>query len=474
MSAAARCCQGSSRHPRRARGGHPACNIEDARRGTAIAGSRLYATEGSRVSAASILATQHARIRGVYRGWWIVLVSYYTQLITAGAGGWVFGVLILSMQSDFGWSQKTVVGVLMVDRWISGILSLVLGPLVDRHGARVLMTVSALLAGAGLIAVSLSHSVWMFYAAWALYGLAQPGVGLLGPRVSIANWFVRKRAKAFVLFTLGSATAGIVAAPAAGWIDVHYGWRTVWVILGVMSLTVAPLSWITIRRRPEDMGLLPDGDLPEGTTAMTTPGLVVREAPWTVRQALRTPTFWLLTIGFLLTSMPSGTIFINISGFVRSHGFSRWIADSVVTAYGIGVLLGRPVWGICLARVGIYRTLIAFALIYALTILMFALQSSLVGLYATIFCLGLAIAGGQQLNAQALPDYYGRKIVGSLTGFSQIANVAIGGSAPLFAAAVFDATGGYTPAFLFFAAACAVAAVAFFFSPPPVHPEERV
>src|SRR3989338_1371009 len=144
----------------------------------------------------SILAAQRARVRRVYRGWWIVLIFYYTQLITAGAGGWIFGVLLLSMQSDFGWKQTTVVGVLMVDRWISGALSLFLGPLVDRHGSRLLMTCSALLAGIGLIAVSFAQNVWMFYAAWACYGIAQPGIALLGPRVSIANWFVRQRAKA--------------------------------------------------------------------------------------------------------------------------------------------------------------------------------------------------------------------------------------------------------------------------------------
>ncbi len=77
------------------------------------------------------------------------------------------------------------------------------------------------------------------------------------------------------------------------------------------------------------------------------------------------------------------------------------------------------------------------------------------------------------MNAQALPDYFGRNIVGRLTGFSAISNVAVGGSAPLLTAAVFDATGGYRPAFLFFAAACAVAAVVFYFARPPVHPNER-
>ena len=419
---------------------------------------------------------QPARLRDVYRGWWIVLISYYTQLITAGAGGWVFGVLILSMQHDFGWQQKTVVGVLMVDRWISGILSFFLGPIVDKHGSRMLMTASALLAGIGLIGVSFSSNVLWFYAAWACYGIAQPGVGLLGPRVSISNWFVRKRAKAFLLFTMGSATAGIIAAPLAGWVDVHYGWRYVWFVLGMMSLTVAPLAWITIRRRPEDIGQLPDGDLAPvagAATAASAGGRALRESPWTVQQALRTPAFWLLTFGFLCISMPSGTIFINISGFVQSHGFSRELGASMVGVYGFGVLLGRPTWGVMLSRVGLHRTMVTYATVYAVTIWVFAFQTSLAGIYVMVVMLGIAVSAGQLMNAQALPEYYGRKIVGALTGYSQVANTAIAGSAPMLTAAVFDATGGYRPAFLFFGATCALSAVAFFFSHPPVHPDER-
>ncbi|MEX2446070.1 MAG: MFS transporter [Dehalococcoidia bacterium] len=426
------------------------------------------------MSATRILGSQRDRLRGVYRGWWIVLVAYYTQLISAGAGGWVFGVLILSMQEDLGWSQTTVVGVLVANRWIGGLLSVPLGPVVDRYGSRVLMTASAVLAGVALIGVAFSSSVFMFYAAWALYGVAHPGVAMLGPRVAIANWFIRKRAQAFVLFTLGSATAGIAAAPAAGWIDVQYGWRLVWLILGCMSFTVAPLAWWAVRRRPEDVGLLPDGDRPQaadGSGAAAKPPAY--EAPWTVRQALRTRAFWLVTAGFLLVAMPSSAIFINISGFVQSHGFSRELGATVVSAYGFGVLLGRPVWGVFLARIGLHRTMVAFAVIYAVSIAVFAFQTGLVGIFITVLWLGIAIAGSQLMNAQAMPDYFGRRIVGTLTGYSQLANVAVGGSAPLITAAVFDATGGYVPAFLFFAAACGVAGLSFFFAPPPVHPDER-
>ena len=444
------------------------------------------------MSVASVIATQRSRVRRVYRGWWIVVISYYTQLITAGAGGWVFGVLILSMQQDLGWKQTAITWVLTQTRIISAVLSVPLGSVVDKHGARLLMSVSAAVAGIGMILVAFSNSPLTFYAAWMLYGIAQPGVGLLGPRVAISNWFVRKRAQAFVWFTLGSATAGIIAAPVAAWIDVRYGWRLVWVILGLMSLSVTPLAWAAIRRRPEDVGLLPDGDSPADVAARVASRVAsgVREVNWTVREALRTRSFWLITLGFLMVSMPGGAIFINISAFVQTQGYDRAFGAFTVAVYGGGVFFGRPTWGFFLPRVGLYRTMVIFAVIYSVSIAIFALQpgSNLpfvrdirvfgldgiqIQLLLTTIWLGIAISGLQLLNAQALPDYYGREIVGRLTGFQQVTNVAIGGSAPLLTAFVFDTTGGYVPAFLFFAAACVVAAAAFFFSPPPVHPSER-
>ena len=447
--------------------------------GSVPAGPLQAGREVSRfiVNAIAALAAQRARLRRIYRGWWIVALAFYSQLVTIAAGGYVFGALILSMQRDLGWSQSAIVGPLTLNRFISGFLAVPLGPLIDRYGARVSMTISAVLAGIALIGVAFAHDPVLFYGAWALFGIAQPGLGLLGPRVVIANWFVRKRAKAFVIFTLGSSAAGLIAVPIAAIIDERYGWRIVWVILGALCISVAPLSWWAIRRRPEDMGLLPDGDAAEEAAgagrANAAANEVARDLPWTVSEALRTRSFWLLTVGFLLVSMPGGALFLNISGFVQSHGFTRADGAGVVMAYAFGSFGARPLWGFFLTRVGLHRTLIVFGAIYGTTIVWFALQTGLVSLYVAALLLGFGISGSQLLNAQALPDYYGRRIVGSLTGYSTLANVAVGGAAPQVVAIVFDRTGGYVPAFLFFAVACWVAAVAFAFAPPPVHPSER-
>ncbi len=96
----------------------------------------------------------------IYRGWWIVFTGYLTQMWTGGASGWVFGVLILPMQAELGWSRSTIVGVLTLSRLIDGFWGARLGPLVDKHGARLLMTASSLIGGACLIAISQVQAPW--------------------------------------------------------------------------------------------------------------------------------------------------------------------------------------------------------------------------------------------------------------------------------------------------------------------------
>ena len=118
----------------------------------------------------------------IYRGWWIVGTGYFAQMAAAGSSGWVFGVLLSPMEEDLGWSRTELVGVLTISSIVAGLLSVWLGPKVDRHGARTLMTVSALLGGTALIFVSMVQELWQYYLCWALFGLATPGFGMLAPR----------------------------------------------------------------------------------------------------------------------------------------------------------------------------------------------------------------------------------------------------------------------------------------------------
>jgi MFS family permease len=409
-----------------------------------------------------------------YRGWMIVAAGFTSQMATVGTTGWIFGVLLLPMQNSFGWSRSLLVGVLTVSSLIGGSLSAALGPWVDRHGVRALMSVSALLAGGCLMLLRFVTAPWQYYMLLGLgFGLAIPGLWNLGPAVAISNWFVRRRPLAITIFSFGSLSAGIFLTPIIAWIEHVAGWRTAWTVMGGLEWCVIPLAWIWIRRRPEDVGLLTDGDRP-GSTAHAAERSSrphrqgATDQAWTVREALHTRSFWLVTIAFTLVMLPASSIFVHMTAYIGSKGFSAAVGVSALSIYGLSSAVGRAIWGFVISRAGIHRSLVAFGFTYGLSIVAFMLPNNIAAIYATTIFLGIAIAASQQLQTQSYPDYFGRRIVGALLGYAGLFFMITRATAPLFAAIVFDATGSYLGAFGLFAVACFIASAAFLFAPPPV------
>ena len=409
-----------------------------------------------------------------YRGWWIVVTAFLTQFNATGASGWVFGVLIIPMQEDVGWSRSAIVGVLTVERLVGGAFGVWLGPVVDRHGTRVLITASALLAGSCLVALSLVDAAWQPYVIWAVFGLTLPGLSTLAPVAVVSAWFVRRRAQAIMLYTFGGATAGLVLAPAMAAVAEEWGWRAVWLVMGCMSWAVAPVAWLSIRRRPKDVGLSPDGDVPltdgareAGTTAYPRPeGRRIdvdgfAEPEWTAGEVVRSSSFWLLTAGFALTMLPASSIFIHMAAYVQSKGFSLEEGAAAVSVYGFGAVAGRFVWGFAVARSGIRSALVLWGLMYGVSIIVYALPTSLVAIYAATVFLGITVAGSLQFRAQTFPDYFGRHIVGTLVGYSSAVGTVAGAAAPLLVAIAFDLTDSYTAVFVAFGVCCLASSVGF-------------
>lgn len=405
----------------------------------------------------------------VFRGWWIVFTGYLTQIASGGANGWVFGVLILPMQHELGWSRSTIVGVLTLEKLVGGAYGVWLGPRLDRYGARMIMSGTALLGGVLLLLISQVHSPWQSYVLWACMGLISPSLLLMGPVVAISNWFVRKRAQAIMFSTLSAATSALVLAPAMAAVADAMSWRTAWVLMAVLMWATIPFSFIAIRHRPEDVGLDPDGSPPPATGSNAARSIVSEpeaDAYWTVPLALRSRSFWLLSLGFMLTQLPASSIYIHMSSFVQSRGYSVEEGAAAVSVYGLGVLAGRFIWGFAVGRVGLHRSLVSYGFLYGLSIFLFSLPHGLTAIYLTTVLLGVAIAGAQQLRAQAFPDYFGRRIVGTLLGYATVISTLTSATAPLIVAIAYDRTGGYVPTFLVWGFCCLLAGTGFVFSRP--------
>jgi MFS family permease len=164
--------------------------------------------------------------------------------------------------------------------------------------------------------------------------------------------------------------------------------------------------------------------------------------------------------------LPASSIYIHMTSYVQSKGYSLEEGAAAVSVYGLAAVMGRVVWGFVVGRTGLQKALVAWAVLYGVSICLYALPASILLIYATTILLGIAVAGSLQFRAQAFPDYFGRNIVGSLIGYSSAVTTLAAAAAPLLVAFAFDQTGEYTGIMLVFGASCMLAGVGFVFSSP--------
>lgn len=384
-----------------------------------------------------------------FRGWWIVGVSFLALFTHGAATSYLFGLLVVPMENDLGWSRTTLTGALTVATFVSAGLGMVLGPLFDRSGARLGMTLSALFGGACLLLLAFTDVPWAYYLLLGVgVGAARTGLEIVGPRTAIANWFIRRRAAAFAWSSGGRAAFGFLMVPVFAILIEHTSWRAGWAVLGVVELFIlAPLVWLIVRRRPEDHGQFPDGDLPgaERSAARGASRGVSDEDSWTLREAVRTRTLWLIVISIMLTGFPATGVIANMVPYFIDEGLSSTFASSAFAFFGFGAMLGRPFWGYVAARFGVHAGLTLWGFGYSLSIALYVLADTPATLFAAAWPIGLVIGGSQQLQSQAWPDYFGRRHVGAITGLTVLLVTPAMALGPLVTAAAFELTGSYEP-----------------------------
>ncbi len=400
-----------------------------------------------------------------FRGWWIVGASFLALYLNGSSTSYLMGVLILPMETDLGWSRATLLGALTVSTFVTAGAGMLMGPFYDKHGARVGMTLSALISGIVLLLLPHVTTVWQYYLLLGIgMGVARSGLENIGPRTAIANWFVRRRAAAFAWYSGGRAVFGVTAVAPFAYLVSQTSWRSGWTVIGALELAVLmPMIWLVVRRRPEDLGQLPDGDTPRPHT----PATLLAEPEWTRKQAMRTKAFWFMVLGFAFVGFPTSGMIANMLPYFSDEGLSLEAASVAFSVFAFGALMGRPIWGLVSTRLGIHPALTLYAVVYGLAIASMVLAFNSFSLFIAAFFVGVPTGGAAQLQAQAWPDFFGRRSVGAITGISTLIimpSIAIG---PLLAAVAFDLMGSYNFIFLAYAAGAMVSSVFFYLAKRP-------
>jgi len=273
--------------------------------------------------------------RRLFHGWIIVVALFLILLFTGGGGFYVFPVYIDSLINEFGWSMTQISASAAVWAIVFGLSAPLVGLLIARFGVRFTMLSAACASALTLLGFSAMRELWMLYAIQILAGFAVAGTTLVPSQTLITNWFNVYRGRAMSWAMLGIGSGGFLLPPLNAFLIRHLGWRTAWaagalIVIGV----VVPLIVFFIRTRPSDLALVPDGRLAPGSSVIDPSGL-------SVRQATRTPEFWLLCSIYVLQLTGLSTMNFHFVPFA-----TRQAAFPSQTAAGFfGIMLGFSLAG---------------------------------------------------------------------------------------------------------------------------------
>ncbi|MBI2906530.1 MAG: MFS transporter [Chloroflexi bacterium] len=376
------------------------------------------------------------------------------------------------MSEEFGWTRASISGVVTAGTVIGALLVFFVGPIIDRFGARMALVLGAIILGGTLIGMSRMKSETEFYAYYMINraigtGLTTPAIG-----IAVANWFIARRGRAMGLAFMGSRMGSGLLPILAQFQIATWGWRQAWWLLGVLlwATSIVPLA-VFIKRRPEDIGLLPDGAARalSGSAVEVKAGVQAPkpEPAWTLRDAVRTRQLWLLAVAASAAQFVMGGINLHMLPHLTDVGIPPTTAVGALTVLAAAAALGGFLWGLSAERFSVRYSLALNLAASALGVALLITVSNAVMAYLFAVFYGVAFGGMATLTSVAWADYFGRISLGAIRGFTHPMALAGNGFGPLAAGWVYDVTGAYTLAFLIYVGLLAAGALLVIMAPRP-------
>ena len=278
-----------------------------------------------------------------FYGWLIVVVTFVTMAIGVNART-AFSLFFPPIICEFGWERGVTAGAFSFGFVVSGAVSPLIGRMMDRFGPRGVMELGVALMGGGLLLAPLTTQPWHLYLTiGVMVGAGSVCLGYSGQSLFLPNWFIRRRGLAMGLAFAGVGIGSVTLLPWVQHMIEQTGWRTACTAMGILVLAVlAPINFL-LRKRPEDIGLLPDGDAAPSATSAAPRSNVVdpvwASTDWTLRRALRTARFWWISLGYFCGLYVWYAVQVHQTKYLLDIGFS---ANVAVWALGVVSLLGIP------------------------------------------------------------------------------------------------------------------------------------
>jgi MFS family permease len=390
--------------------------------------------------------------------------SIWVTLAIASGLYFSFPIFFVALFEEFGWSRGATALAFSISSITQGVLSPVIGTLVDRFGPRRVILSGTFVLGAACLLGSRVGSLWSLYLiTGVLAAVGVCAVSWVPSGALIARWFAERRGSMMGLAFSGMGAGVLAIGPLSQWLIAGHGWRAAYLVLGLGTLGVlVPLIFLGVREAPA-VALPAPGEARGHTAGLASAG---RE----VGDALRTGAFWALFFAYLCTPLAVFSVVTHQVAFAVDHGFPRLFVAGIFGLTGLLSVVGRIGFGIAADRIGrATSATISYGCTGVGTLCLLGLEvwPHVAALYAYAFFFGLGFgARGPIITAMASQFFPGRRF-GVIYGILSVGNGIGGGVAPWFGGVVHDLTGSYRAAFLIAVGFCAVGAACFWLARPP-------
>ncbi len=413
-----------------------------------------------------------------FYGWRVVFAGGTLQFFQSMLLNQAFGAYVAALVQDTGWSKTALSGAAALKSTESALLGPALGWLVDRFGSQLVVRVGVILFGIGFLLLSQTDTLVTFYAAFVVLALGASMCSNMVVSVAVIQWFQKHRARALSSSQFGAAVGGLFVF-AVAWVIQIYGWRIAAIASGVLLIVCGwPLANM-VRSRPEDVGQRIDGLPPEAETTPSPTAAAPRHAgpphsDYTAREALRTASFWLLSLGHACSLFVVAAINVHAIVHIKEHlGYSLALASFYITIATAGQFVGVTCGWVVPESVEKRKVTALTMLFHATGMLMltYATGPVILVLSALVHGIGWGLRG--PFIAAMRADYFGRNSIGMILGLSSMIMVIgqIGG--PLIAGAFADWLGNYRAGFTLIASLAAIGSVFFWLAKRPATPARR-
>jgi MFS family permease len=387
------------------------------------------------------------KLKNMHYGW-IVAFTAGLILMVYSVSIYSRGIFLTSLTEWFNWSRGDISGAYSLSMITAGLLASFSGRLTDRFGPRVVITLLGLLAGGGLLLMSTVGSIVHVYLVWILI-IGVGGSCSFTPITStLPKWFKERRGLAIGITFAGVSLGGIIWPPIVERLIANIGWRSTYVVCGIITLVIIVLLAQLMKQDPQKIGIRPYGEKEEAEPEPEWQRIGQRTTGLSFSRALRTAPYWLMG----LTRFCSMFVFQLISVHIFPHavdiGFSEMTAAIIISIFSVSGTVSRLLAGFIADMIGHRLTLLLSAVILALSLVILLFANELWHLFTFALLFGLAWGGVGVTQVTLIAEFFGLRSLGTIIGSLELFLTTGGAIGVSIAGIIFDNTLSYTISFI--------------------------